>query len=500
VCFGASRVRLLPLAPQITRRKLLAGAAATGAALAVSPTAVARRPKRVRHVDVAIVGAGLAGLTAARELTRAGHDVCVLEARDRVGGRVLNHTIAPGVAVEAGAEFIGPTQDRIAALARSMGVDTFKTYQGGSNVFLARGQRSLYDPAGFPDDADVVQVIQAVTSGLDAMATEVPLAAPWKAKRAAEWDAMSLEQWKQANVTSDLGRRLFDGFVRINWGAEPAELSLLYALAYIAGAGDEKNKGSFLRFLLTGGGAQESRFVGGSQRVPLELARRLGSRVVLHTPVRRIDQTSTGVEVVSDRLVVRAKRVIVAAPPRLAARIHYSPALPRRQLELLRRMVAGPLMKFDAVYDTPFWRPMGLTGQAVSDTGPAQFTFDNSPPSGSPGIVFGFIGGNDAKRVAALSARARRDAVLANFTALFGDQALHPSATFDLDWVAEPWSRGCPTGHLAPGLLHRLGPFLRRPHGRVHWAGTERATFWQGYMDGAVRSGEATAHEVRRKL
>jgi monoamine oxidase len=204
--------------------------------------------------------------------------------------------------------------------------------------------------------------------------------------------------------------------------------------------------------------------------------------------------------VIGDRLTVRAKQAIVAVPPALAARIHFSPALPKRHLELLRRMVAGPLLKFDAVYPTPFWRPMGLTGQTVSDTGPAHFTFDNSPPSGSPGIVFGFVGGNDARMVSALSAQARRDAVLANFAALFGDEALRPTTTFDLDWANEPWSRGCPTGHLAPGVLHRLGPFLRRPHGRVHWAGTELATFWQGYMDGAVRSGEVTAREVQHKL
>jgi len=488
------------LAQEITRRKFVAGAAATGAGLAIAPTSVARRSKPVRRVDVAIVGAGLAGLTAARNLTRMGHEVCVLEARDRVGGRVLNHTIRPGVVVEAGAEFIGPTQDRIAALARAMGVPTFKTYQGGSNVFRARGQNSTYDPAGFPPDPDVIQVIQAVTGGLDTMSKEVPLAAPWKAKRAAEWDAMSLEQWKQANITSDVGRRLFDGFVEINWGADPSELSLLYTLAFIAGAGDEKNAGTFLRFLLTGGGAQESRFVGGSQRVPIEVARRLGSQVVLRTPVRKIEQSSHGVEVLSDRLTVRAKRVIVAVPPVLAARIHFSPALPKRHLELLRKIVAGPLLKYEAVYDTPFWRPKGLTGQTVSDTGPAQFTFDNSPPSGSPGIVFGFIGGNSARSVSALSEQARRDAVLANFAAVLGDEALQPTTTFALNWIKEPWSRGCPTGHMAPGVLHRLGPFLRRPHGRVHWAGTELATFWQGYMDGAVRSGEVTARDVHRRL
>src|SRR4051812_43199434 len=411
------------LAQRLTRRKFISGAAATGAGLAFAPTAAARRRKPVRRVDVAIVGAGLAGLTAARNLTRKGQEVCVLEARDRVGGRVLNHNVSRGVASEVGAEFIGPTQDRIAALARAMGVATFKTYQGGSNVFYARGQRSTYDPAGLPPDPDVIQIIQALTGNFDPMAAQVPLSAPWKAARAAEWDAMTAEDWKRANVTSEVGRKLFDGFFGINWGAAPSELSLLFALAYTAGAGDEKNPGTFLRFLLTGGGAQESRFVGGSQRLPIELAKRLGSRVVLDTPMRRIEQSRQGVEVFSERVTVRAKRVIVAVPPVLAARIHFAPGLPKAHLQLLRSIFPGALIKWNAVYDTPFWRAEGLTGQAVSDTGPAQFTFDSSPPAGSPGIVFGFIGGDAARAVSKLSPQARRDAVLANFAAYFGDQA-----------------------------------------------------------------------------
>ncbi|MFL5887391.1 MAG: flavin monoamine oxidase family protein [Thermoleophilaceae bacterium] len=483
----------------LTRRKFLAGATATGAGIVLAPSSALARRRGTRNVDVAIVGAGLAGLTAARELVRAGHSVCVLEARDRVGGRILNHTVSRGVSAELGGEFIGPTQDRIAALARSVGVATFKTYNDGNNVFYARGQRSTYPATSLPPDPDAIQAIQAV-GALDTMAAQVPLNAPWKAKRAAEWDAMTLDQWKLANIPSTVGRGLFDRFCEANWGVEPAELSLLYTLAYIAGARDAKTQATFIRLIVTAGGTQESRFVGGSQRVAEEVARRLGSRVVLDSPVRRIEQSQGRATVTSDRLSVHAKRVIVAAPPVLAARIHFDPGLPKQHVKLLRSLKPGHLMKLEAVYDSPFWRPQGLSGQAVSDSTPVGITFDNSPPSGAPGLLFGFIGGAQARAMAALSPTARRDAVLTNFANYFGEEARRTVTTFEMDWTQEPWSRGCPVGSLGTGVLHRLGPALRRPVGVVHWAGTETATFWQGYMDGAVSSGERAAREVRGRL
>src|SRR3954454_746702 len=233
-----------------TRRKLLGSGAAAGASLWLPAAATARRHKRKqRRVDVAIVGAGLAGLTAARELTRAGHEVCVLEARDRVGGRTLNHHISKGVIAEAGGEFIGPTQNHIAALAKEVGVKTFKTYKQGEDVLYARGQLSRYAANGLPPDPDVQQAVIAAVTGLDAMAAEVPVKAPWKAKRAAKWDAMTLEDWANANVTTELGRQTVITAANAIWGADPAQLSLLYVLAYVAASGDEKHKGSFVRLI-----------------------------------------------------------------------------------------------------------------------------------------------------------------------------------------------------------------------------------------------------------
>jgi monoamine oxidase len=489
------------LSRPLTRRKLLGTSAAAGAAL-VLPAAAGgkRKPRRQRRVDVVVVGAGLAGLTAARELTKAGHEVCVLEARERVGGRTLNHTIAKGVIAEAGGEFIGPTQNHIAALAKAEGVKTFKTYNDGDDLLYARGQLSRYPATGLPQDPDVQQAVIASVTELDKMSTQVPLKEPWKARRAAEWDAMTLQDWANANVTTALGRQAVITAANAIWGADPSDLSLLYVLAYVAGSGDERHPGSFVRLVTTQGGTQESRFVGGSQLVSKRMARKLESGVVLSSPVRSIHQDGHGVTVTSDRLVVHAKQAIVAIPPILLEGIHFSPAVPRMRRNLARRIVPGHIIKWEAVYDRPFWRDSGLSGQVISDVGPARSTFDNSPPSGTPGVLFGFIGGAEARAVAKLSAAERRDAVLSNFATYFGDQARTPTGSFEMDWTPERWTRGCPVGYTRPGTLRRYGPALRIPFRRVHWAGSEVATFWNGYMDGAVRSGETAAKEVRKAL
>ena len=407
-------------------------------------------------------------------------------------GRPSDAAVAYGAGVASEA-----TADRLLALARATGVDTFPTSNEGDNVLYLNGRRSRYPAAtGLSDDPDFQQALLTAVARLDPMAAEVPVEAPWKARRAARWDSTTFEDWKRQNLSSEAARNLLDVASRAIWGAEPRELSLLYVLAYTAAAGNERERGSFTRLVATPGGAQESRFVGGSQRIPIELARRLGAQVVLRSPVRRIEQGRGRVTVTSDRFVVEAREAIVAVPPVLAARIGYAPALPRAQRRLLARIIAGALTKWEAVYEEPFWRAQGLSGQAVSDVGPANTTFDNTPPAGRPGILFGFAGGAPARRFARMSRAARREAVLANFATYFGDEARGAGASFELDWTREAWTRGCPVGHTARNVLNRYGPALRRRSGRIHWAGTETATYWNGYMDGAVRSGERAAQEV----
>jgi monoamine oxidase len=230
------------------------------------------------------------------------------------------------------------------------------------------------------------------------------------------------------------------------------------------------------------------------------VAAQLGNRVVLNAPVRRIDQSGSGVTIQSDAGVVSATRAIVAIPPTLAGRIFYEPALPPLRDQLMQHMPQGSLMKFEAVYPTPFWRAKGLTGQVVSENGPVKVTFDTSPEGGTPGVMMGFIGGHEARVWERRPAGERRDAVLQQFAHFFGDEALSPTEVVEFNWSAEVWNRGCPVAVLGPGTLIDFGEALRQPVDRIHWAGTETSTYWNGYMDGAVRSGRRAASEALTAL
>jgi monoamine oxidase len=489
---------------EITRRRFVAGALATGAAATLPGRAVAARRKQ-RAVDVVVVGAGFAGLSAAHELHKAGRSVVVLEARDRVGGRVWNHGLGGGHVSERGGTFVGPTQGRVLALARALGVRTFPTYNAGNVVFVDRRGRHTYSgatpfspaPANDPQiDPDLISVVLE----LNQMSTSVPVTAPWRAANARRWDRQTLGQWIDSRHPTPQFRDLVPAAIRPIFGAEAHELSLLFTLFYIAASGDEQNPGTFQRNFATEGGAQQSRFVGGSQVIALRLAHRLGHRVHLNTPVRRIVQERGGMTVHSDRLTVRATRAIIAMAPVLTRQIDYEPALPPRRVQLTHRYPQGRLTKVAAVYRAPFWRHAGYNGQALDTTGPISSTFDDSPPSGRPAVVFGFVGGENARRYHAMSPAARRRAVLAQLARFWGRQAHHPIAFFETNWSADPWSRGCPGGVPTPGTLSALGPHLREPVGKIHWAGTETSTYWNGYMDGAVRSGERAAAEVLSTL
>jgi monoamine oxidase len=284
------------------------------------------------------------------------------------------------------------------------------------------------------------------------------------------------------------------------FGQEPRDLSLLYVLFYLAASGDESHPGTFERNFQTAEGAQEERFVGGSQQISLRVAAELGGNVVLNAHVRKIGQDGKGVKVQLDKGQLSAKQVIVAVPPALTARIDYEPLLPVLRDQLTQRAPMGSYAKVDVVYDRPFWREEGLTGQTVSLNGPVRVTFDSTPDEGSPGVLLGFIGGSDARSWYGLSAEQRRQAVLANFTDYFGSRAGSPLEYVENAWAEERFSRGDPVAGLGPGTLLDFGAALRAPVGRIHWAGTETSDYWVGYMDGAVRSGERAAAEVLAEL
>jgi monoamine oxidase len=327
------------------------------------------------------------------------------------------------------------------------------------------------------------------------MAGQVPLDAPWTAGNAREWDSQTFQTWIDQNVNTPGGKSLIELAVEAVFGAEPRDISLLFVLFYIHAAGSLDN------LINTAGGAQESRVVGGSQSISLEMAKRLGRRVVLNAPVYEIATTPGGVRVETDSAAWAAKRVIVTVPPALAGRIRYRPGLPALRDQLTQRMPMGTVFKCMAVYDKPFWRDQGLAGQATSDTGPVKITFDNSPPDARPGVLLGFLEGEEARTWVTRSKKERRAAVLDSFARYFGDEAKTAVKGYiEKSWADEPWTRGCYEGFTPPGVLLDYGAELRKPVGPIHWAGTETATLWTGYMDGAVQSGQRAAAEVLSEL
>ncbi|MGZ8737941.1 MAG: flavin monoamine oxidase family protein [Nocardioides sp.] len=446
---------------------------------------------------VIVVGAGLAGLAAARRLVGLGREVVVLEGRDRVGGRTEGGALADGTPVELGGTWIGPTQNRMYALVEELGLQTFRTWndEGALLVSLGGKQVRVKPHKGAVPKLNPFAVAD-LGQGLarfERMARRVNLTEPWRTPDAARLDGQTFETWIRRNLRTTAGRAYFHIACEAVFAAEPADLSLLHALFYTHSGTD------FETLLSTDQGAQQDRIVGGSIRISEAMADGLGDRVRLGSPVAAVAQDDHGVRVtLRDGSQVEGDRVVVTMPPALAGRLDYDPLLPSWRDQLTQKLPAGAVMKTFTVYPEPFWRADGLNGQVASDEGPVKITFDVSPPSGTPGVMMGFLEGGAAREMARRTASERRAAVLECFVRYFGPKAADPVEYLERDWTAEEFTRGCYGAHFAPGVWTSYGHALRTPVGRVHWAGTECSPVWNGYMEGAVRSGEAAADEVAR--
>lgn len=448
-------------------------------------------------VKAVVVGAGLAGLAAARQLVADGHEVVVLEGRDRVGGRLEGMTLEDGTPLELGGQWIGEGHDRMRALVAELGLTTFRTYNDEGRLTLEllgrrttmaahKGAVPTLSPFAL---ADLAQGLRR----FERLARRTDLERPWATPDAARMDGQTFETWVRRNLRTRAGRAYFRIACEAVWATETADVSLLHALFYAHSNADLET------LLAVDRGAQQDRVVGGSVRIAEAMAAELGERVVLGSPVRRIVQTADGVRVETRAGEVHAAdHVIVTLPPTLAGRLEYDPVLPSWRDQLTQRVPAGSVIKAFAVYPAPFWRSRGLNGQVASDVGPVKVVFDNSPPTPGPGVLMGFFEGAAARTWARRTPEERCAALVACLVRAFGPDAAEPVAYHERDWMAEEFTRGCYGAHFGPGVWTAYGEALRASIGRIHWAGAECAPRWNGYMEGAVRSGEDVAREVGR--
>lgn len=451
-------------------------------------------PSRHLEAEVAVVGGGLAGLTAAWRLAAAGVNVVVLEARDRVGGRTLNLELDDGEVVEVGGQWVGPGQDRVLALIDELGLETFPTFCEGKNVLELGGRVSTYTGT-IPRVSPMVLIeLERVRRKLSRLQSEVSLEAPWDAPQASEWDLVTFSEWMARTTRSKKVRDLFRAAAAVVWGADPSEFSLLWALFYM------RSGGGLDALLDTRGGAQQDRVIGGSQEIALRLLEELGERVITGARVTRVSQDEQGVSLESPLASVRSRRAVIALSPPLLRGVEFDDSIGFAHRQLASRMPMGALIKATAVYPTPFWREAGLSGEAVSDRGPVCTTFDNSPYGSEKGAMLGFIGAHEAALHARMGVSERRRRTLEAFVRLYGEDARHPLAYHEQIWGEDELSGGGPVCSPSPGTLSTYGDAMRPPAGRLHWAGSETSTVWAGYMDGAVRSGERAASEAAGAL
>jgi monoamine oxidase len=440
--------------------------------------------------DVIIVGAGYSGLSAARLLKSSGKKVLVLEARDRVGGRVHTRHFDDGQYIDLGAQWIGPTQSRMFDLLKEFNIPAFKTHDEGKTILYWSGKSKTYNGLIPPLPIPALLSLNNAIKKMNRLSRTIDLSCPWKAEKASHWDSLTLQGWMDQHMMSTKAKQLFSLASQAIFAAHPAEVSMLFALFYT------RSGRNFETLMNIRNGAQDERILGGADLPAKKIANILQEDIRLSIPVINIEQSSDGVTVRCKESVFRSSKVILAIPPPMLSKINFSTPISSGRKQLWQRMPMGAVWKCYAIYPEPFWRKKGLNGVVASDNGYARVVFDNSPYDASRGILMGFVLADEARTLSTLSETERKDAILASFVKYFGKEAAEPLVYMDQSWVEEEWSHGCYTAFMGPHTMTSLGKLLRVPEGHLHFAGTETAEEWNGYMEGAIRAGEREARRI----
>ena len=440
--------------------------------------------------DVVIVGAGAAGLTAANELKRAGLSVAVLEARDRVGGR-LHTDVIDGAMLEIGGQWVSPDQDALIDTVAELGLETFSRYREGDSVYVGPdGVATRFTGEMFPVSPETERVIAEITDRLDAMVAEIDPDRPWAHEKAAEWDTISWDAWLRAQTDDDEAVRNLAFATGSAMLTKPTHsFSLLQSLLMAASAGSYSH-------LVDADFILDKRVVGGLQQVPLLLAERLGDDVFLEQPVRTLEWGDDGVTAIADGMTVRARFAIVALAPNLYTRISFVPALPRLQHQMHQHISMGFVIKVHAVYDRPFWREQGLSGTAFSPYELSHEAYDNTNHGDERGTLVGFVSDQRADDVFRVSADERKERILESLSHYYGPEAKNPIVYYESDWGSEEWTRGAYAASFDLGGLHRYGADLREPVGPISFACSDLAGAGYQHVDGAIRMGRLVASQI----
>lgn len=440
-----------------------------------------------READAIVVGAGVAGLKAAHELIAAGRSVIVLEANGRAGGRLKRAEVA-GYVGDVGGQWVGKGHEVLLDEAKRLGIATYDQYESGKTLLQLLGK--LVSFTGIVPKMPFLSLIELglLQRRWDREMKTVPADAPWNAPRANEWDGITLESWIVKNIRTKAAREFARLVSSGAWAAEARQVSYLWFLDALRSAGG-------LDYLMgVKGGALDAKFKGGMQQIAQGMADALGENLLLGTPVEKIVQDSRGVRVITAKGEFSGRFVIVAAPPGPAARIQYEPHLPASRDSLQQRMPTGAVIKIIVIYSIAFWRTAGYSGQVATDDDTLGIVMDDARETG-PAALLCFMEGRHAVEMSAVGKDARKQKVIASLVRFFGPEAAHPIGYEDNDWLIEPYIHGY-VGHMPPGTMTRFGHALREPCGRIHWASSETATEWAGYIEGGLRSGIRAAREV----
>lgn len=440
--------------------------------------------------DVAIVGAGLSGLTAARLLKNAGKKVIVLEAQDRVGGRTWSKWIDDKTFIDVGGQWIGKGHAKMYQLAREAGIKTFPTFTEGLNIWQSGALVKTYKGENPPIGFLALLKINAVMNRLDHLAEDIDPSQPWETINAELFDEMSFGDWIDQEIKNKKAR------AHIKRIAEGELCTSTYSVSLLQVLSSAKATGSLKQAERVEDGALKDRIEGGAQGISEYLYNQLKSSVRLNSPVTFIEQKPNGILLGNSAYSLNARKVIITAPLPTVKNIRFVPELSIERQLLINTMEMGKVIKSHAVYGAPFWREKGLSGSSFDLEGLVELTVDNSCIGSTKGILTSLIHADRAEYLLKLSPEHRKVEVLNSYVKRFGEEARNPIYYHDYSFTDNPWIGGAYTGFFKHGIFSTYGKFLSKPDGNIHWAGTETSTYFKGFMEGAVLSGERVAEEI----